>query len=204
MGVELQEVHPLERDALWRLKQLCIHDYSESDRFEIGPEGNFNYRWFDAYFREAERYPFFIRIGEQLSGFVMVRESNGEEDWDFQIAEFFILRRYRRMGIGRDAARQVLRMFPGVWGISFNDENTPAANFWRSVAGQFEQVLLQRDPGYENRGRYLITTGGGAANRVPGTDRTGQPKIPHSHSYGSVSGAPADRAESGSGEDKPE
>ena len=170
MGVKLQEVHPPETDALWRLMQLCMHDYSEFDRFEIGLDGNFNYRWFDAYFREAERYPFFIRVGGQLGGFVLVRESKGEEDWDFQIAEFFILRRYRRMGIGRDAGRQVLRMFPGVWGISFDDENTPANNFWRSIVRQFEQVLLQRDPGHQNRGRYLITTDGGAANQALGPD----------------------------------
>ncbi len=168
MCVELQKVVPLERDVLWRLIQLCMHDYSEFDRFEIGPDGKFNYRWFDAYFLEAQRHPFFVRVGGQLGGFVLVRESNGEEDWDFQVAEFFILRRYRRAGIGRDVARKVLSMFPGIWGISFDDENTPAVNFWRSVAGQFEQVLLQREPGKENRGRYMITTGRGAAHTNEG------------------------------------
>ena len=175
MSVELKRVAPREKNVLWRLMQLCMHDYSEFDRFEIGSDGKFNYHWFDAYFKEAHRYPYFIRVGGQLGGFVMVRESNGEEDWDFQIAEFFILRRYRRTGIGRDAARKTLSLLSGKWSVSFDDANTPAVYFWRAVAGEYENVVLQREPGQEKRGRYLITIAPTAASQASEATPEGAP-----------------------------
>lgn len=157
MIVSLQEVTTEEREALWRLLQLAMHDYSEFDRFEIEADGTFPYRWFDAYFKEPSRHAWFFMVGDRIGGFVMVREGCGQEDWDYSVAEFFVLRRYRREGVGLDAAQKVIGLFPGVWGISFDDPNTPAVRFWRKVASSFKQVVLQREPGSQGRGRYLVT-----------------------------------------------
>ena len=43
---------------------------------------------------------------------------------------FFIVRGFRRHGVGLQAARELLRLIPGVWGIAFQDENAGAQPFW--------------------------------------------------------------------------
>jgi len=58
--------------------------------------------------------------------------------WD--VAEFFILRGYRRAGIGTEVAHQVWRRFPGRWQVRVIVSNEPAYRFWHhaieSFAGQ--------------------------------------------------------------------
>ncbi len=50
-----------------------------------------------------------------------------------EVAEFFVVRRHRRHGIGRDAARQMFRRHPGEWLLAFDHANSEAAQFWPSV-----------------------------------------------------------------------
>ncbi len=115
------------------------------------------FQWLDAYFRESERHPFFMLFEGQLAGFVLVREGGTAEDFDYQIAEFFVFRRFRRQGIGQRAARSALALFPGIWCIGFCEDNLPAVRFWRSFASGFRKMKLQPEPSREHRGRYLIT-----------------------------------------------
>ena len=58
------------------------------------------------------------------------------------MAEFFVLKKYRRQGLGTVAAQHVINRFPGKWEIRILDENQLAIQFWRQVinkltAGQF-------------------------------------------------------------------
>ena len=51
--------------------------------------------------------------------------------------DFFIVRALRRSGVGRNAARQVIAMFPGPWSIGFQSYNPGAQRFWTHVAESF-------------------------------------------------------------------
>ncbi len=159
MSIELKAVLAEKRVILEQLMQLCLHDYSEFDPFEIGPEGRFRYRWLDAYFVESERHPFFIYWQDRLAGFVLLRESNENQDWDFQIAEFFVLRRYRREAIGKAAATKALSLFAGWWEICFDNHNLPAVAFWESVVSQYGKFEKEPITGEPHRSRYLLKIG---------------------------------------------
>jgi hypothetical protein len=50
-----------------------------------------------------------------------------------QLAELFVLRRYRKAGIGRAAVQIVLDKHLGRWEVGQRRENEPAREFWRSV-----------------------------------------------------------------------
>ena len=61
------------------------------------------------------------------------------------IAEFFILRKYRRQGIGQIVAHRIFDMFPGKWRVAQEERNFPAQAFWRKVVsrytnGQFREM----------------------------------------------------------------
>jgi predicted acetyltransferase len=55
--------------------------------------------------------------------------------WD--MAEFFILRGYRRRGIGTKAAHEVWRRFPGQWQVRVMEINSYAVSFWEHAVAEF-------------------------------------------------------------------
>ena len=64
----------------------------------------------------------------------------------FSIAEFFILKKYRRTGIGKGVAKQIFDLHKGDWEVYQRENNLPARSFWIKVIdeytqGQFLQAL---------------------------------------------------------------
>jgi predicted acetyltransferase len=68
----------------------------------------------------------------KLAGFALVKRGAA---WD--MAEFFVLRGYRRRRIGTDAAHQVWRRFPGRWEVRGIESNRPAWRFWERAIAPF-------------------------------------------------------------------
>ena len=139
-----------DRPILRRLMELYLYDFSEFDLADIGPRGLYTYPYLDAYWIDPNRHPFLIRVEGRLAGFVLVTRYsylNGEVDLAlgaaWVIGEFFVMRRYRRQGIGEAAARQVFDRFPGAWQVAQLRENTPATAFWRKVIGRYTHGQYQ-------------------------------------------------------------
>ncbi|OWA35585.1 hypothetical protein B9G55_13250 [Saccharibacillus sp. O16] len=57
--------------------------------------------------------------------------SDSEAEYGHEIVEFFVMKKYRRVGLGRLAAQQLFRRFSGVWKLGIMEENEPALAFWR-------------------------------------------------------------------------
>ncbi len=83
------------------------------------------------------------------------------------ISEFFVMRKYRRKGIGKLVAWQVFDLFPGQWEVGQYDKNDPAKIFWQEVIGAYtngnyrkEQVVTDGWAGqvlvFEIRDRSMI------------------------------------------------
>ncbi len=53
------------------------------------------------------------------------------------IAEFFVMKKYRQKGVGRAAAMKIFNMFRGGWEISQWINNLPAQNFWGKVIAEY-------------------------------------------------------------------
>ena len=139
VDVELRPVPIEHKSVLRNLMELCQHDYSEFNGEEVNEHGLFGYRYLDHYWTEAGRHPFFVLVSGKLAGFALVRalsEGGGGEP-TYSLAEFFILRKYRRQGVGQQAARQVFNLFPGTWRVSQEAENLAAQAFWRKVISRY-------------------------------------------------------------------
>jgi predicted acetyltransferase len=133
--VTIEQVTPRERDVLWRYLQFYIYDMS---RFTGAQpvDGVFPYSHFDAYWGEGERRSaWWAKVGGEIAGFALVRLDAGEGR--HEIAEFFIVNRWRRRGIGLSFARQLLTRFPGPWRLHELANNQGAIAFWRRVLGGF-------------------------------------------------------------------
>jgi predicted acetyltransferase len=136
------EVNPATQDQqpiLANLLELYAHDFSEIVDLAIGDDGRFGYASLPLYWSEPSRHPFLIRIDGQLAGFALVKQgselSGNQAAWD--MAEFFILRGYRRRGIGAHAAHRVWKRFPGHWEVRVMNVNASALHFWANAAAAF-------------------------------------------------------------------
>jgi predicted acetyltransferase len=126
------------RHIIQNLIQLYSHDFSEMTGEDVDDSGRFTYEYLDLYWVESERKPFLIRAGDHWAGFVLVRsEKQTNLESVHYIAEFFVLRKFRRKGIGRMAAFQAFDLFPGKWRVGELTENLPAQSFWRQVIGEY-------------------------------------------------------------------
>ena len=131
-----------DRRVLENLLELYLHDFSELTDADVDEQGRFSYRFLDNYWTDADRHPFLIRSGGRLAGFALVR-SGAPHD----MAEFFVMRKYRRRGVGRAAARIVFAAFPGEWQVREMAANSGATAFWRdAIPVQFVEEAGETGP----------------------------------------------------------
>lgn len=124
---------PEDRELVARLLQLYLHDLSDFNANKPSDEGIFLYSYFDAYWADPpqpDRHAFLIRAGDRLAGFAFVRDLPGGSR---EMAEFFILRAWRRDHIGAKAAVQIFRSMPGEWQLTVLPRNTGARAFWERM-----------------------------------------------------------------------
>ncbi len=144
MEIEVQAV-PFEHKVVLRnLMELCQHDYSEFSGADVNQHGLFDYRYLDHYWTEPGRYPFFVRVSDKLAGFVLIRTLEVDRgSGTYSLAEFFILRKYRRQGIGQQVAFRIFDQFPGHWKVGQEAGNLPAQRFWRTVIARYTHGAFQ-------------------------------------------------------------
>ncbi|RJP21653.1 MAG: GNAT family N-acetyltransferase [Candidatus Abyssobacteria bacterium SURF_5] len=149
MVVKLIPVPEERKKVLSRLAQLYLYDFSEIEGFDIGEDGLYTLKHLDSYWTKPDRHPFFILAGRRIAGFALVNTityayKRGEAN---SVAEFFVMRKYRRRGIGREAARRLFNAFPGKWEVRQTTSNVAGQLFWRSViaeyaGGKFEETFI--------------------------------------------------------------
>ena len=138
--VTLEPCHAPQRPTLDALFQLYVHDFSEqwagTDRGELQEDGRFpDYPYLASYWEEPRRWPFLIRADGHLAGFVLINDySHSGRPIDFSVAEFFVVRKHRRGGVGRAAAAAAIAPRPGQWELAVARTNAGAQAFWRGVA----------------------------------------------------------------------
>ena len=142
--IEVIPAAPEQEPILANLLELYAHDFSEFHDVELGADGRFGYKYLPLYWKEPDRRPFLVRIDGKLAGFVLVMRGSkvsGDEDvWD--VAEFFIVRGYRRRGFGMKAAHAVWEKFPGRWEVRVMQSNHAAKEFWERAIRRFTGEMV--------------------------------------------------------------
>ena len=141
MDVRLDAATMSDAALLSNLLELYIHDLSAAfPNIELGADGRFGYPKLPLYWFEPEhRFAFLVKCEGRVAGFVLAtRGSPASDDPDvLDIAEFFVLRRYRRAGVGRQAALLLWDGLPGRWTVRVSEGNPGALLFWADVVVEF-------------------------------------------------------------------
>ena len=152
-GITVTVARPEERPLLENLFQLYVHDFSEfwqgQDRGELEPDGRFEPYPLEDYWNGEDRVPLLLRREGHLAGFALInRHFHSGRTGDWSMAEFFIVRKHRRGGLGLAAARAIFALYPGRWEAAVVRANLPALAFWRKVAngcGAAEEIDVRTD-----------------------------------------------------------
>jgi predicted acetyltransferase len=146
--VDLVPVAREEKSILGHLMQLYIHDLTEIDGADVEANGLYDYKYIkeDQYWSEPGWHPFFIKVAGQFAGFALVSPYSDRESPNVHcVSEFFVMRKYRRHGVGRKAALALFSRFHGSWEVAEMKGNTGAILFWRRVIAEFTGGTFQED-----------------------------------------------------------
>jgi Predicted acetyltransferase len=81
---------------------------------------------------------YFIIVDGNLAGFVMINNyPEAKEETDYSMAEFFVMYKYRRCGVGKFVATQLFDKFHGRWQLRRHPKNTPPVYFWDKVISEY-------------------------------------------------------------------
>ncbi len=121
------------------LFQLYAHDFSEfapldDERFNVDDDGLFALPLIEKYWTQPNHSFHLIRANGKLAGFAAINDwSPSGRGVDHNIAEFFVMRHYRRNGAGTQLARRLFLAHPGLWELAIMASNKPAQSFWPTV-----------------------------------------------------------------------
>jgi predicted acetyltransferase len=140
--------------VIQNLMQLYTHDFSEfwagTSRGDLNAHGLFDAYPLNEYWSEANWAAMLICCDRVLAGFCLVNDrTHSGLGAQRNMAEFFILRKYRGRGLGRLAAEIVFSRQPGLWEVAVARKNARAREFWRKTierspaSSQFQELDLQ-------------------------------------------------------------
>ena len=137
--VTLAEVPADQKHVITNLIQLYKYDFSGfaeigSPYGEVGADGRYVYDGLDRYWHEDGLFALTTHADGRLAGFILVdRWSALDRPIDHSVGEFFVLQKYRRIGVGSRAAKSLFHRWPGRWEVSVAWYNKPAVAFWRKA-----------------------------------------------------------------------
>jgi predicted acetyltransferase len=134
-----------QKSLIANLIQLYLYDMTESMPFPVGADGRFEYDFLERFWR----FPYLIHSGDEIAGFALVIDEcplTGRKPCWF-MAEFFVLKAYRRRGVGQAAVVGILQSHPGEWQIGVPRANSPAQAFWGRALASHQPA--QRDIVFE-------------------------------------------------------
>jgi predicted acetyltransferase len=123
--------------AVRNMLELYLYDLSEYWPYELDVHGQFGYHTLDYYWREENHAAFVFLVEGRYAGFGLVNDDVVSPQSDLWLAQFFVLRRYRRRGIAGAAARRIFDRLPARWEVGELPNNLPAQAFWRRLIADY-------------------------------------------------------------------
>ncbi|MBS4198149.1 GNAT family N-acetyltransferase [Bacillus sp. FJAT-49732] len=133
MNITIEQVNYDKKTVLRHLIELYNYDFSEFTNDDVNEIGLYDYKYLDNYWNEASRFPFFIKVDGKYAGFALIRKIKTDTGINNSMAEFFVMKKYRKMGVGRVASLNLFDKYKENWQVSIIKENNIAKEFWKKI-----------------------------------------------------------------------
>ncbi len=159
LGIELV---PKERkQTINRLMQFYLYDFTCYLDLNVDQEGAYPaYPGLEAYWSSGNnKFAYQFTVDGHIAGFALVDRLLRNPEGQFYMTEFFVMKKYRRSGVGTWAAHKLFDLYPGQWKVSQIRANTPARDFWHRVIGSYTNGEFQErfNPKQGNPSQYFST-----------------------------------------------
>lgn len=122
--------------ALENLMQFYMYDFSAYLKMDVEINGKFApYPELKNYLNDKNKFPYILLSDGNIIGFVLIKFV--ADDNYFSVAEFFIMKKYRRLGLGKKIALHIFDLHKGAWEIFQREENKSAQIFWKNVINEY-------------------------------------------------------------------
>jgi len=136
-----------DRIKIANLFNYYVYDMSEFTGWSPGGSGLFvddpEQITIHEYWQNEYYFPYVIKVDDELAGFALVRMLNEKDCFD--IGQFFVLRKFKGKGIGREAIEYLFRTHPGKWQVRVLVQNTGAKVFWDRVLPESSKTHIGFD-----------------------------------------------------------
>ena len=133
---EVRVAGPDQRLPLYRMLELYQHDLSDIWDQDLDVHGEYGYG-LDRFWERPDCWPYVFRVTGSLAGFALVEKRVRIPGDDFWMDQFFVLKKYRRQGLGRAAAFTIFESHHGRWQVGQMTKNRAARAFWRNSIGSY-------------------------------------------------------------------
>jgi predicted acetyltransferase len=132
--VQLTPISEDRKEVLHHFYQFYHYDFSQFTDEDINSFGSYEIS-LEHYWQDPRWNPFFIYYADKIVGFLVVLFENYDVDPNptHVIYDFMVLRKFRRNGIGREAAVRAFDLYKANWKVAQLSSNEPAILFWRDV-----------------------------------------------------------------------
>jgi predicted acetyltransferase len=139
IDVEVKRADIAQKPVIFNLLQIYLHTFAalagpDSPDWRFNALGQYEYPDISPYWTRKGWHPYLIYAAGNLAGFALVNDASGSgRPVDFFLQEFFVSGKYKRRGVGREAARKIFEHHRGRWELGTVPGNVAAVAFWKRV-----------------------------------------------------------------------
>ncbi|MEO5732883.1 MAG: GNAT family N-acetyltransferase [Rubrivivax sp.] len=119
-----------DKSVLRRLLELYQYDMTEFWPQELNEHGEYGFVAVERYLRNPRLSAVLFLVDGKYAGFGLVDPDVSVPGNDYWMGQFFVLKQYRRLGVGRSGARFIFDRHRGKWEVGQMPLNAPARSFW--------------------------------------------------------------------------
>lgn len=133
--VELIQTDAIDAELIRNLYQYYAYESSDWEQEDVEADGRFyiHDEHLARYWQDPQWSANLLLVDGCIAGFLLIEGSELPGIDALELADLFILKRYRRKGIGRAIATQVLCSGEANWLVRFYDQDEVSQAFWRTV-----------------------------------------------------------------------
>lgn len=160
MQIELLTTSADQQPLIANLYQYYAYESSDWEQEDVEVDGRFYIHapHLQRYWQEPDWSASLVLVDGFIAGFLLIERSELPGIDALEFADLFILKKYRRLGIGRALVEQVIVAGGGSWLVSFYEQDALARQFWQRLLTELplrscERLLDAQQPELHS---YLI------------------------------------------------
>jgi predicted acetyltransferase len=143
--LSLSKMGPESDLVLRNLFEHYVHDMAEWFDIDTKADGSYSYDTSPIWRNGCEAY--LAKLGDSIAGFAIAGPA---AEWPggagaLDVREFFVIRRFRKHGVGSRMAGLLWGRHPGEWLVRVLEVNAPAVLFWRTAISSHSRNCFEEE-----------------------------------------------------------